>query len=117
MSETVPVLSRKRGGKIKGKAAKRHPGRRSRASGGAMLDRSVEPQGAEDEEILNRGFHASLAVKRTGDPTVDKNMRTAAPPIRDDSEIDRGRHGPLSSRMDYDDDPTEAKQGGRIRRA
>lgn len=101
----------------RGEVKAKHGGRIKRASGGAMLDRSVEPRNEEDDEILNRGFHSTLRSKRTGDKAADKKMRTAAPPTNDDSEIDSGKHGSLDSRMDYDDDPTEAKRGGRIRRA
>lgn len=75
-------------------------------SGGAMMQRGVEPPNVEEQELQDRGWHAYMASKRTGDKAVDPNMQSKYPAQGDQKlEIAKGKYSLLGGMLDFDHDP------------
>lgn len=85
---------------------------------GATVDRGVMPNWMEDNEIQGRGWHDYMAGARTGNKSVDPNMRTEPNPAPDNNEISRGKYSGLGQMTTYPDDDADiaAKraQGGGV---
>ena len=77
MSETVPVLSRKRGGKIKGGKAKHHPGKRARGGKLPAPDDGVADTFSnrllwKSDRAVNMNADEKMETKPDKDSTLDE---------------------------------------------
>lgn len=73
---------------------------------GANVPRNMMPQGQQDQEMLNRGWHAYMTANRTGNPSADQNMSTTPPMANDQLEVSTGKYSGLGQRTMYPNDPT-----------